>query len=323
MIRAPASMSPGSKNESLDEQRRLTSRSQHLWLRSRIIQSIRRFFIEHDYLEVETPCLIPAPPPEPHIDAMSSGALYLHTSPELCMKRLLAAGYPKIFQISRCFRHGERGNLHLPEFTLLEWYQVGIDYIGLMEECERLISSVSQDIGTGQRIEYMGMQIDLKGPWEKMSVNEAFDRYAHLALERALEQGSFDKIMVEEVEPRLGMTTPTFLYDYPAPLAALARLKKENPGLAERFEIYIAGLELANGFSELVDVKEQRERFEEHQKQRISLGKHIYPMPERFLKSLEQMPEAAGIALGVDRFVMILAGRSKIDDVVTFTPEEL
>ena len=316
-------MSPESKNESLDEQQRLASRNRHLWLRARTLQSIRRFFIEHDYLEVETPCLIPAPPPEPHIDAVRSGTLYLHTSPELCMKRLLAAGYPKIFQINRCFRQGERGDHHLPEFTLLEWYEAKTDYVGLMEECERLLLSVCQEICGAREIHYQGMEIDLQSPWEKISVNEAFDRYAHSAPYSALEQGFFDRVMVEKVEPHLGTIRPTFIYDYPAPLAALARLKRDDPRLAERFELYLGGVELANGFSELIDAEEQRERFEEHQKQRARLDKAIYPMPERFLKSLKYMPEAAGIALGVDRLVMILAGRSKIDDVVTFTPEEL
>ncbi len=316
-------MSPGSKNEFLNERQRLAGRRHYLWLRAKTIQSIRRFFVEHDYLEVETPQIIPAPPPEPHIDAIPTGALYLHTSPELYMKRMLSAGYPKIFQIGKCFRQDERGALHLPEFTLLEWYKVGIDYIALMEECEELILSVCRDLGMGQKIESQGKIIDLKRPWERISVSESFNRYTHLTPDTALEQGVFDEVMVTEIEPCLGMTAPVLLYDYPAPLAALARLKKGNPKLAERFEIYIAGLELANGFSELVDAKEQRLRFEEHRRQRSNLGKQAYPMPERFLKSLGHMPEAAGIALGVDRLVMILAGRSKIDDVVSFTPEEL
>jgi lysyl-tRNA synthetase class 2 len=315
-------MSPESRDEFSQEQQRLAKRGNYLRLRARMIQSIRRFFAENEYLEVETPYLIPAPAPEPHIDAMSSGASYLHTSPELCMKRLLAAGYSRIFQISRCFRHGERGDLHLPEFTILEWYRAGIDYMDLMEECERLISSVFSDMGGGQSIGYMGMQIGLKDRWERLSVSEAFARYADMSLERALERGSFDEVMVNQIEPNLGVTRPTFLHDYPAPLAALSRLKCDAPGFAERFEMYIAGLELANGFSELTDVKEQKERFEEQQRQRIILGKRVYPMPERFLRSLEHMPEAAGIALGVDRLAMILAGRPKIDDVVAFTPEE-
>lgn len=301
----------------------MAGRRRSLWLRARLLQSIRRFFIEHDYLEVETPYLIPAPPPEVHIDAISSDPLYLHTSPELCMKRLLAAGYLKIFQIGKCFRSGERGDRHLPEFTLLEWYRAGIDYISLMEECERLILYVCQDIGTGGVIEYQGMEIDLRAPWERISVSEAFNRFTQMTPEVALEQGHFDRVMVEEIEPNLGITRPSFLYDYPARLAALARLKEKERVFAERFEMYIGGVELANGYSELTDAKEQRERFEKHQLERLTLGKRAYPMPEKFLESLEHAPEGAGIALGVDRLAMILTGRPRVDDVVTFTPEEM
>ena len=324
MIHEPENMSPGSKNKLiLEEQKRLADRKNHLWLRARLVQEIRRFFIERNYLEVETPLLIPTPPPEVHIDLIPAGERYLHPSPELCMKRLLAAGYPRIFQISKCFRDGERGILHLPEFTLLEWYRTGIDYGTLMEECEALIVSISEGIGAGEKIHTRGMEIDLRPPWERMSVIEAFARYASYNLEMALGKGYFDQIMVQEIEPNLGVTTPTLLYDYPASLAALARLKPDNPEFAERFEIYIAGLELANGFSELTDPQEQRARFERDQKKRDKLGKKVYPTAEKFLKSLEHMPEAAGIALGVDRLAMIFSDSPKIDDVVSFTPEEL
>jgi lysyl-tRNA synthetase class 2 len=301
----------------------LSGRKQYLWLRARMIQAMRLFFIENDYLEVETPQLIPAPAPEPHIHAIRAGNLFLHTSPELCMKRLLAAGYPKIFQISKCFRHGERGYLHMPEFTMLEWYRTGIGYVALMEECEAMIRSVSHRLGEGDRANYQGTEIDLKCPWERLRVREAFDRYAFLTPETAIGKGIFDKVMVEKIEPNLGIKRPTILYDYPAPLAALARLKPENKKLAERFEIYFGGLELANGFSELTDAREQRDRFERDRKQRSDLDKQLYPMPEKFLKDLEKMPRAAGIALGVDRLAMIFADRSRIDDVVTFTPEEV
>jgi len=172
-------------------------------------------------------------------------------------------------------------------------------------------------------IEYRGRGIDVKSTWERISVKAAFDQYAVISLERALEEGCFDQIMVEEIEPNLGMTRPTFLYDYPAAMAALARLKPGNRALAERFEIYIAGLELANGFSELNDPVEQRARFEGDLQIRGAEGKETYPMPERFLKSLEHMPDAAGIALGVDRLAMLFTGALKIDDVVPFTPEEV
>jgi len=288
-----------------------------------MLQSIREFFVERGYLEIDTPQLISTPAPEVHIDAIRAGGRYLQTSPELCMKRLLASGFPKIFQISRCFRTGERGDRHLPEFSLLEWYRTGIDYKALMNECEALIRFVSQRLDMGGKIPYLSNEIDLKKPWQRISVSAAFDRYATTSLKRALEEGCFDQIMVEEIEPNLGMTRPTFLYDYPAAMAALARLKPGNRALAERFELYIAGLELANGFSELNDPVEQRARFERELQIRDAEGKETYPMPERFLRSLEHMPDAAGIALGVDRLAMLFCGALKIDEVVSFTPEEV
>ena len=310
-------------NNFLHEQMKLAARKRNLWLRARMVQLIREFFIERGYLEIDTPQLISAPAPEVHIEAISAGGRYLQTSPELCMKRLLASGFPKIFQISKCFRRGERGDCHLPEFSLLEWYRTGIDYHLLMDECEELIRFVSQRLDMGGKIPYRANKIDLKKPWQRISVSAAFDRYASTSLKSALEKGCYDRVMVEEIEPNLGMIMPTFLYDYPAAMAALARLKPGNRALAERFEIYIAGLELANGFSELNDPAEQRFRFERELQIRDAEGKETYPMPERFLRSLEHMPDAAGIALGVDRFAMLFSGALKIDEVVPFTPEEV
>lgn len=316
-------MSPESNNSFFEyERRRLERKKSDLRLRSRIIKSIREFFSRKDYLEVETPLLIPAPAPEVHVDAISSGDLFLHTSPELCMKRLLAAGYSKIFQISKCFRNGERGNLHMPEFTILEWYRAGIDYSALMEECEALFTWISNSIGLGKRIKYNGQEFDISAPWERLSVSEAFERHASISLTTSLDKDIFDETLVNDIEPRLGVTKPTFLYDYPPSMSSLARLNYDN-NLAERFEIYLAGLELANGFSELNDVGEQRARFERDNKQREMLGKQKYPVSESFLRALEYMPDASGIALGVDRLVMIFADKTKIDDVVSFTPEEL
>ena len=294
-----------------------------LQARASILQAIRLFFINQGYLEVETPHRIPAPAPESHIDAVPSGSWFLHTSPELCMKRLLAAGYEKIFQICRCWRGEERGRLHTPEFTLLEWYRTESDYRALMEECEAFIQSVASTLGLGDKLHFRGQTIDLTRPWERISVEEAFQRYAPIPMRRALAEHIFDEVMVEKIEPHLGTSRPTFLYDYPAERSALARLKEDDPTLAERFELYIGGLELANAFSELIDVKEQRERFLSEQAYRRSLSKPSYPLPEKFLRELGTMPPAAGIALGVDRLVMVLLDAPRIDDVVAFTPEEL
>ena len=297
----------------------LARRRDALVQRGAIFDRVRGFFKEKGYLEVETPFRIPAPAPEAQIDAVPSSGWFLQTSPELCMKRMLAAGYSSIFQICRCWRDGERGARHLSEFTMLEWYRAGADYLGLMEETEALVVAAAAD----SCISYRGRSIELSLPWERLTVAEAFLRYAGTTPDQALAAGSFDEIMVERVEPRLGLTRPTFLYDYPACCGALARLKEGDPSIAERFELYIGGLEIANAFSELTDAGEQRSRFKAEAAERASLGKPPYPVAERFLTALASMPPAAGIALGLDRLVMVLLDAESIDEVVAFTPEEL
>jgi len=274
-------------------------------------------------MEVETPQRIPAPAPESHIDPIPSGEWFLQPSPELCMKRLLASGYERIFQICHCWRSGERGGLHIPEFTLLEWYRSGCDYWGLMAECEAMIQAVTDAIHLGRSVIFRSKEIDLSIPWERISVEETFRCYAPLAMRDALNQDLFDEIMVKDVEPNLGVRKPTFIYDFPAERKALARLKSGKPDLAERFELYMGGVELANAFSELIDPAEQKERFLKENECRRSRGKPVYSLPEKFLNELENMPPSAGIALGVDRLVMVLLDASSIDEVVAFTPEEL
>jgi len=301
----------------------LARRKKALQQRANILQAIRYFFIAQGFLEVETPHRIPAPAPESHIDAIPSGPWFLHTSPELCMKRMLAAGYEKIFQICRCWREGERGSKHIPEFTLLEWYHSSIDYRMLMEECTTLIQTVASKVGVGERIIFRNQAIDLISPWERIPVRQAFHEYADTSMEEALKNGLFDEIMVRDIEPRLGIRKPTFIYDYPAQRGALARLRPEDKMVAERFELYVGGLELANGFSELVDPEEQRRRFERENESRRGMGKSVYAMPEKFLEELEEMPPSAGIALGIDRLVMVFLDAPSIDEVVAFTPEEL
>jgi lysyl-tRNA synthetase class 2 len=301
----------------------LARRRRALQQRARIVQGIRHFFVKEGYLEVETPHRIPAPAPESHIEAVPSNPWFLHPSPELCMKRMMAAGYDRIFQICRCWRERERGNKHLPEFTLLEWYKAGGDYRSLMSECEKLIRSVAAAIGLGKKIIFRGCQINLSNPWERISVKEAFHCYARTSVPEALEKNLFDEIMVRDIEPNLGVGEPTFIYDYPAQRGVLARLKKEDPTVAERFELYMGGLELANGFSELVDSQEQRKRFQAENENRKSASKPIYSMPDKFLAELDEMPPSAGIALGVDRLAMVFLDSETIDEVVAFTPEEL
>ena len=297
----------------------LSQRRRALVERGAIFDRVRRFFQEKGYLEVETPFRIPAPAPEAQIDAVPSGGWFLQTSPELCMKRMLAAGYDRIFQICRCWREGERGVRHLSEFTMLEWYRAGGDYLTLMDETEALVAAAA----AASSIRYRGLTIELALPWERITVADAFRRYAGSSVTEALDAGSFDEIMVERIEPRLGLTRPTFIYDYPACCGALARLKKDDPSVAERFELYIGGLEIANAFSELTDPVEQRKRFEAEAAERASLGKAVYPVAEKFLAALAGMPDSAGIALGLDRLVMVLLDAEKIDDVVAFATEEL
>lgn len=300
------------------------SRIRHqLIIRARIIQAIRQFFIKEAFLEVETPNRIPANAPESHIDALPSGPWHLHTSPELCMKRMLAAGYNKIFQICKCYRQNERGTRHLPELTMLEWYEAQTDYQAMMTRCEALISFVARELELGETPTYQGRPMDLTPPWDRISVTEAFETYAGTTPETALSENRFDEIMGLEIEPHLGRRKPVFLYDYPSDCAALARRKPGNPTLAERFELYIHGIELCNAFSELVDPKEQQERFEAEIKKRRQWGKPEACLPEKFIQALSHMPAAAGNALGVDRLVMLFTDSQSIDDVVAFVPEDL
>lgn len=306
-----------------DDRFYLARKEKALRLRAGLQASVRRFFGERGFLEVDTPVRVPSPAPEEHIEAVASGAWFLQTSPELCMKRLLAAGYPKVFQICKCFRADERGCRHLPEFTMLEWYEADIDYLWMMEQCQCLLSSVFTDAGHVTVLPRQQRFIGIQGPWPRVTVAEAFRRYAPVSAEKALAGNRFEEVLTEYVEPHLGVDKPVFLYDYPAPLAALARIKKNDPSVAERFELYIDGMELANGFSELICLDEQRRRFEEAQKARAEKKFARYIMPERFLAAMENMPPAAGIALGLDRVVMLLADATSIDDVVAFTPESL
>ncbi len=295
----------------------------NLIIRAKIIQAIRQFFIARDYLEVETPCRIPAPVPEAHIDSQTSENWFLQTSPEVCMKQLLAAGYPRIFQITKCFRKNERGSRHIPELTMLEWYCAHKTYQDLMDQCEDLIRYTARAIGTKDIILYQGNRITLSKPWTRLSVSRAFKKYAPISMTEALANNTFDEIMGCDIEPCLGLDKPLFLYDYPASKAALSRLKPDNTALAERFELYIGGVELCNAFTELTDPVEQKKRFEAEQQYRASLGKPVTPMPEKFLNALLSMPPAAGNALGLDRLVMIFTDTAAIDDVIAFTPEEL
>ncbi|MCF8092332.1 MAG: EF-P lysine aminoacylase GenX [Desulfotignum sp.] len=298
-----------------------SSHGRHLETRAGVIRLIREFFWLHRYLEVETPVKSPAVIPEAHIDLFMAEEHFLTASPELYMKRLLARGYPKIFQICKCFRKNERGCFHLPEMTLLEWYGAGDTYLDLMDQCQALVRHIAAGLNCGDFLSYQGMTLDLAQPFKRLTVHQAFEAHAGRSCDQALDEGSFHEIMGFDIEPCLGQKQPVFLMDYPRSLASLAALHPKNPTLAQRCEFYMAGIELANGFTELTDAAVQRRRFDMENQIRISQGLSVLPLPETFLSELDALPECAGIALGVDRLVMLFANASCIDQVVAFTPE--
>ncbi|MFP4475486.1 MAG: EF-P lysine aminoacylase EpmA [Desulfatibacillaceae bacterium] len=303
---------------------RLARIRHNLALRACVVDAVRGFFRARGFLEVETPVRVPAPLPEAHIDPVPSGDWYLRTSPESCMKRLLAAGCPALFQVCRVFRRGERGRLHLPEFTMLEWYRADATYVDLMDDCEQLLPHVRYRLQRDGLLPAQGLPgLDLTPPWPRMTVAEAFARYADTDVAQALSAGVFDEAMAFSVEPALGGPAPVFLHDYPVEKGALARRKPDDPEIAERVELYAGGLELANGFSELCDPDEQAARFLAEQEEMTGRGSPPGPWPDAFLRDLAHMPEAAGMALGVDRLVMLFAGASDVSEVVAFPPEEL
>ena len=305
----------------MTEPQRLARLQTNLRRRALVHENIRGFFKERDFLEVETPIRAPAIAPEEFITPFTSEGWFLAASPELHMKRLLAAGYEKIFQFSRCFRKGERGRRHNPEFTMLEWYRAGADYNQIIIDIEGLVTKVAAVLGCKDKIKYQGQVIDLKTPWPRVTVREAFLSAAGwdpLAVNDPLR---FDTDFVTKVLPSFSPRRPTVLMDYPAIVASLARLKPGNPLVAERAEVFIGGLELANAYSELVNAREQANRFREAIDEiRQERGQDM-PMPEGFIKAVARLPECGGIALGIDRLVMLFCDAETIDDVMPFTSD--
>lgn len=288
-----------------------------LHLRAAFFQAIRCFFQDQGFLEVDTPIRQPLLIPEQNIVPVPSGTHFLQSSPELYMKRLLASGCEKIFQICRCFRYGECGRLHQEEFVMLEWYRLDADYTDLMLDCENLFCFLQSEMTD------CIFPVPLAGPWERMTVAQAFQKYCSVSPARALQQDRFDLLLVEEIEPHLGIEKPAFLCDYPLELASLARSKPGQSELAERFELYVSGVELANGFSELTDPALQRSRFEEEYAKMDAGSGRLEKMPELFLQALGCIDQAAGIAMGLDRLFMLFLGCHSLGDAVTFLPEEL
>lgn len=297
----------------------MTDRRSILRLRGELLRAVRAFFYSRDFIEVQTQVRVSTPALETHIDAEPSGKRYLRTSPEFCMKRLLTEGHARIFEVGPCFRRGERGRFHHPEYTMLEWYRAGADYNGMLEETRDLLNCVAAAVHGGTEIEFDSHGIDFAVPWEVITVREAFENSAGWDPVAQFDPDRFDLDLVARVEPSLPADRPVILKDYPAPRAALARLKEGDPAVAERWELYVAGVELANAFSELVDPVEQRRRFEECAKVRRAAGKAVYSIDEAFIEALESgMPPCGGVALGIDRLLMLLTGASRIDEVLAF-----
>jgi len=300
-----------------------------LELRARALDAVRSYFAGEGFLEVETPSIVPSPGLDLHLDAFEVlGApwpAFLITSPEYQMKRLLAAGVPRCFQLAHCYRRGELGSRHNPEFTMLEWYRAFADVEEVMTDTENLVRAVATSLTGAPRIATNDGSIDLVQPFDRITVGQAFEQHAGVAADEAIalathDEDRFFRLLVECVEPALERSThPVFLIDYPAPFASLARKKPSDPRVCERFELYVAGIEICNGFGELTCPVEQRARLVHDRAERRRRGLPEYPIDERFLSALEQgMPPSAGNALGIDRLIALAAGAPQIDDVMTF-----
>jgi len=319
--------------------------------RTRIMAALRQFFAARDFVEVETTALVLSPGNETHLHAFGTdlvapagtrARLYLRTSPEFACKKLLAAGERRIVEFARAFRNRERSVLHHPEFTMLEWYRVEEPCDVLMHDCAAVLALAAETAGT-TRFSFRDRAIDPFVKPERLTVSEAFSRYAKIDLVAILPPQPaavfaaaaaaagirtaaddtwgdiFSRVLVERIEPQLGQGRATILYDYPAIQSPLARPKASDPRLAERFELYACGIELANGFAELTDAAAQRKRLEEQMAEKERIYGERYPIDEEFLSALAVMPEACGIALGFDRLVMLATGATRIDQVL-WTP---
>jgi len=287
----------------------LAKRRPNFEIRAKLAESMRRFFVSENFLEVTTPSLIPAPAQEEYIETVPAADGFLRPSPELEMKMMLAAGYDRIFQFGPCWRAEEAGRRHRREFTMLEYYAADWNYLELRDFTAAMIERAALDVFGDTAVEYRGARIDLSAAAaQTLTVKEAYRRFASDGVD-------FDEAMVLKVEPELGRGRTTYLIDYPSDRAALARRKESDPSVAERWELYIAGLELANAFGELTDADEQRRRFAAAAKVRAANGLQAYPEAEWFFEALEKMPESSGAALGFDRLVMVFCNADDIAEV--------
>lgn len=327
-------------------------------VREQVIDALRIFFKSRNFHEVETPLLVKSPGTEPYLEVFDttvkfaegdSYPAYLLTSPEYAMKKLLAAGFGDIFQICKSFRNKEgRSSRHNPEFTILEYYRVNADYTALMKDMEEMLSALAEAIHgpEGRKgFQYQDLKINLTTPFLRYSVQEAFEKFTGVSREELLSETklveaakkkgyqvdetttweqAYNQIFLNEIEANLDKTRPTIIYDYPLSQAALSKRKKNDPDFAERFEIYLAGIELGNAFSELIDGEEQESRLKAELIERDRLGKTKYELDEDFIAALKSgMPECTGIAIGVDRLIMLLADVPSITDTLLFPITEL
>lgn len=329
-----------------------------LKIREAVIDAIRHYFKSRHFTEVSTPLLVRSPGTEPFLEVFETSLKspgrsdqrgFLITSPEYALKKLIAGGLGSCFEITKSFRNDEGiSSSHNHEFTILEWYHVEGDYTDVMSDFEALMLAILRQLSSQPEdttLTYRGKSYDVSAPWERLSVAEAFQKYAGLSEselldekrlveitraqgltdeERVTWEEAFHLLLLNKIEPHLGQKKPTILYDYPASLAALAKRKNTDPRFAERFEVYLAGLELGNAFSELLDSSEQRTRFETELSERKRLGKTPYELDEDYLAALESgLPPTGGIAVGVDRLVMLFADTANIKDILLFPVEEL
>lgn len=328
-------------------------------IREQVVDAIREFFKKEGFHEVDTPLLVQSPGTEPYLEVFESELVtpgfenkkaYLLTSPELSMKKLLSAGMGSIFTICKSFRNGEGlSSFHNPEFSILEWYRVDADYTDVMKDCENLLLHILTVLKLNEdgknQLEYQGVIYDLSTSWERISVSEAFEKYAGVSKEDMLDEEkivliakekgyqvdeqttweeAYNQILLNEIEPHLGKLKPTILYDYPASQAALSKKKESDPRFAERFEFFIGGIELGNAFSELTDADEQEARMIADLKYRKELGKVEYKMDSDFIEALRLgMPRTGGIAVGVDRLVMLFSNSASIKDTLLFPVDDV
>ena len=334
-------------------------------MREQVIQGIREYFLSYDFHEVETPLLVEHPGTEPFLEVFETQLFkadgrkipaFLLTSPEYAMKKLIVAGLHNIFQICKSFRNaeGESGR-HNPEFTILEWYRSPGSYTEIMTDCEGLLQhllkktmgfkshrdgKVSGKSGEELLLQYQGKKYDLSGPWERITVAEAFEKYCDVMKETLVDEQrlvaaarakgyhtddtttweqAYNQLLLNEIEPQLGQSKPTILYDYPSSQAALSQPKKDDPRFAERFEFFIGGLEIGNAFSELRDADEQEKRFSQELAERKTAGKTPYELDHDYIDALRVgLPPTGGIAVGVDRLVMLMADTADLREVTFF-----